>query len=238
LKTIITRTAQTANKNSTNILAALAVSGVVYTAYLAAKGGGDARLLEVEADGELTKRERFDLTWRCYIPAAISGTATVTFIITANRVGAHKTAAVAAAYSISEKAFHEYREKVIDEIGKNKEEIVRGEAAKEILKDTPPPKEVIVGTGEVLCCELFTKRYFLCNMEKLRQAENKINADINNGVYATLGDLYDLIGLPYTSASDVMGWDTDKHLKLNITSIVSEDGRPCLAFEYDSIKFL
>lgn len=241
MKTIITRTHQAASKNSTNILAALGVSGVIYTAYLAAKGGMNAqRRIDAElVDREfLTKKEKLEVTWKFYIPAAVSGTSTIVFIVAANRVGAQKTAAMAAAYSITEKAFHEYREKIIEEIGPKKEELVRAEIAQAKMEEKPPPADIIVGDGLVLTCELYTMRYLTTSMDKLRKAENQINADINNGVYSTLSDFYDLLGIAHTSVSDTLGWDGDTRLELMITTSLSPHGQPCLAFDYKGIKLL
>jgi hypothetical protein len=73
-------------------------------------------------------------------------------------------------------------------------------------------------------------------METLRKSQNDINAKLNAHQYASLSDLYYMIGLPNTSTSDHMGWSADKHLELSFTTVMSEDGRPCLAFDYNYIE--
>jgi hypothetical protein len=103
---------------------------------------------------------------------------------------------------------------------------------------THPGETIIVGEGLVLCCELHTKRYFQSSMQALQQAEVKINADINKHLYVTLDEFYDILGLEHTSGSDQFGWDSDKLLELQYTSVLGPNGVPCIAFEYNYLKAL
>jgi hypothetical protein len=73
-------------------------------------------------------------------------------------------------------------------------------------------------------------------METLRKAQNDLNQRLVGGVYCTLDEWYDLIGLDYTKASNNLGWTSDKQMKLEFTTCLSQDGRPVLAFEYNYIK--
>lgn len=73
-------------------------------------------------------------------------------------------------------------------------------------------------------------------MESLRKAENKLNSRLNREMYARLSDFYSLVGLPYTSNSEEIGWDSDKLLELRFTTVLSDDGRPCIAFDYNYTK--
>ncbi len=95
---------------------------------------------------------------------------------------------------------------------------------------------IIVGNGTVLCCELYTNRYFRSDMESLRKAQNDINAMIISDLYVTLDEFYNLIGLPYTSKSSDLGWNFDKLMELQFSTVLSEGGEPCLAFDYNYTK--
>jgi hypothetical protein len=70
-------------------------------------------------------------------------------------------------------------------------------------------------------------------MESLRRAENDINARLNHHDIASLDDWYDIIGMPPTAGSADRGWHSDKLLRVEFTSILTDDGRPCLAFTYN-----
>jgi hypothetical protein len=52
-------------------------------------------------------------------------------------------------------------------------------------------------------------------------------------MYASLSDFYHLIGLPSTSFSDEVGWTSDKLLELEISTVLSEDERPCLSIGFN-----
>ncbi len=246
---LIRQTEKILNQHSPNILTAIGVSGTVTTAYLAGKASYASALVILGHENaghyeygervglEMTAREKVELVWKLYIPATLSGTATVICIVGANRVGSRRTAALTAAYSLSERAFVEYRDKVVEVIGEKKEKTVRDELVKDKIRDNPPSKEILIsGPGNVLCCELYTGRYFSSDMETLRRSQNDINAKLLAHEYASLSDFYYMIGLPYTSTSDNSGWSSDKQLELSFTTVMAEDGRPCLAFDYNYIQ--
>lgn len=231
---------KTLKSNSPEILTALGVSGVVTTSYLVGKASFKAsKLIDLDEDGKSTVgiKEATKLVWKLYIPAGITGLMTAGCIISASKANGARTTAAVTAYSISERAFSEYKEKVVEQIGKGKEQKIRDEIAQDRVTKNKPPKEVIViGGGHVLCCELFTHRYFRSDMETLKRTQNDINARIINEFYVTLEEFYDLIGLPYTSNSGHLGWNSDKLMELEFSTVMSEDGEPCLAFDYNYTK--
>jgi len=223
--------------NSPVILTALGVSGTVTTAYLAAKAGYHhaRRMSDGPPTEDLTTREIVLEVWDLYIPPVISGVMAVGCTIAAVRVSSKRAAAAYSLVAVSEKALSEYRDKVVETIGANKEQRVRDEIAQDRVRDNPPGA-VVIGSGSVLCCELFTGRYFMSDMETLRKAQNNINARLISQDYATLNDLYFEIGLPYTTDSGRLGWNVDKQLDMFFSAVMSETQVPCLAFEYNYVK--
>lgn len=220
--------------NSPAILSGLAVAGTVATAYLTGKATFKAA--EVLAMNEsmtvpLTNRERVELTWRFYIPAAATGLLTVASIIAATQIGIRRTAAVAAAYSLLEKGYDEYREKMREKLGPKKEQAARAEIAQERLNKLDGQQVVIIGTGNQLCYEEFTGRVFYSDMESLRKAQNDINHQVVNDFYASLTDLYDLLGLPNTGVSNDVGWNADRLLEMEFSAILYE-GKPVISVNY------
>lgn len=229
--------------NSPEILTGFGVAGVVITGYLAALAGAKAKALldEVPDQSDELKvriKENAKVVWKVYIPPTLSGAATIACIIGSSKASGRRTAAAVTAYSLTEKAFSEYKDHVIEQIGKGKEQKIRDEIAQKKVTENPPgSKEILVlGKGQVMCCELWTGRYFKCDMETLRKAENDTNAMIVNTYYVTMSDFYDLLDLPHTSESNNMGWDTDKLLELQFSTVLSPDGEPCLAFDYNYVR--
>jgi len=241
--------------NSPTILTAVAVAGVISTAFLAVRATPEAlRRIEKER-ARLGKEDmRFTVeraneipyvdlsafgvikvTWRGYIPAMTMGLATVTCIIGANTVSTKRNAAMISAYSLTDQAFREYREKVASTFGENKEVGVRDAIAKDrVDRDPVTNKEVIItGGGEVLCYDSITGRYFQSTVEIIRKAQNDINAATIFDGYASQNDFYDMIGLPATAMGEELGWRTDHMLEVRFSSSLAADGRPCLSIEYD-----
>lgn len=233
--------------NSPAILTAIGITGTVTTAYLTAKATLKAHALLREEvarvnhgipqsrQTEPTRKDVFLMTWKFYIPAATTGVVTIAAIFGANRVSTRRAAAMATAYSISERAFSEYKEKIVEKIGENKERAYRDEIAQERVEKNPVDEKtvIITGGGEVLCYDQFTGRYFKSSMEAIRQAENKLNHVILHDGYASLTDLYYELGLSPTSFSDEVGWTSDYLLDIKVSTTMSEDNRPCLSIDFD-----
>lgn len=249
LSNIFAQTIKTIKSNAPEILTALGVTGVVTTSYLTAKASFKAsKAVDEDPRGkviagifykeELTTKEQVQLVWKLYIPAGVSGALTIGCIIVSARATQRRTTAAITAYSITERAFSEYREKVIEELGKGKEQkIIDGLAQEQVTKTLPGSREVIIaGSGHVLCCELFTHRYFRSDMETLRKAQNDINVKVVNDLYVTLDEFYDVIGLPHTANSSNLGWDSNRLMDLEFSTVLSEEGEPCLAFDYNYTK--
>ena len=216
-------------------LSGAAIVGTISTAYLAAKAGAKTNREIMMSTDDRSNKEIFKSVWRFYIPTAISAATTVSFIVCAHSLGARKYLAAQAAFAISERAYSEYRDKVSEELGETKARSIRDKVVEDRVKKNPPP-DVILGSGSVLCCELFTGRYFQSDIETLKKARNELNAKILAHDYATLDDWYYLIGLPVTSYSSEVGWKAGRLMELEFTSVLTEDGRPCLAFDYNYTK--
>jgi hypothetical protein len=225
--------------NTPAILAGVAISGTVTTAYLAAKGAYKAskRISTEEfiAERDFTNREKFEETWDLYVPAVASGVVTIGCIAMSLRVNSKRTAAAYALAAISERTLDEYKEKVIEVIGEKKEQKIRDEVAQDRVSKNPPGV-ILESTSGVLCCELFTGRYFNSSMEALRKAQNDINARVVQDLYVSVDEFYYIVGLQGTSNSGNMGWDSHRLMELEFTTVLTPDGKPCLAFDYNYIK--
>lgn len=229
--------------NSPALLTAIGVAGTIGTAILTHKAATKAAHKLIVEDAALpagapvlTRKEIFQSTWKLYIPPVTSGTVTIGCIVMANRIGTKRAAALAAAYTLSEKAYTEYREKVIEKIGENQEKKVRTEIVEERLRRDPLSESnvVVVGSGDVRCYELYTGRYFNSSVEAIKRAVNEVNYQINTHGYASLSDFYTHIGLPHTAVSDEIGWTSDKLMDVDFTSVLSEDGQPCVAINFQT----
>lgn len=241
---LLNKTTYILKQNSPKIFAGLGVVGVATTSYLAAKATVQAtdiiRANEASAgrieDRQARIKEHTKHVWKLYVPTGVSGAATVACIVGSSRVSSRRTVAAVTAYSLTEKAFSEYRQKVVEQIGVGKEQKIRDEVAQDQVSNNKPNNVIIAGKGEVLCCELYTGRYFKSEMEALKKAENEINHMIINQMYVTLDEFYYLIGIGSTCVSNDIGWDSDKLMELEFSTTLTPDGEPCLAFKYNYVK--
>lgn len=226
-------------ENSSLLLSIGAGIGVLSTAYLTGRASFQAAwvLHEDALDPNKPSPDMKEMTkrvWKLYIPAGISATATIVCIVGVKRVGGRKTLAAQTALAVSQRAYESYRAQVVDELGERKDKTFLAKVAEDRVTDNPP-SSVIVGSGTVLCYELFTGRYFNSDMESLNRAVNEVNAKLIKHDYATLDDFYYLIGLENTMSSGQSGWESGKLLELEFSSVLSQ-GRPCLAFGYNYVK--
>lgn len=242
-----------ASDNSPAILTAVATAGVVTTAVLAGKAAVKAHdilnkeklkrsdEIGVPADEILfTPEERVKLAWKAFVPPAGACAATIACIIAANQIGTRRAASVAAAYSVLERGFAEYKDKVVERLGEKKERDLRDEIVQDRMTNNPPSQAqvIITGAGDHLCYDMFSGRYFLSNIEALRRAENRINKQINGESYASLTDFYREIGLRPTDASDEVGWTADGDmLELITTSVLTDEEKPALGFSFNVKPF-
>lgn len=240
ITSLVRRLERFTTDHSPEILTAFGVAGTLTTAFLTADATIKAMWMieeeeQPQEDYFLEPREQFQLVWRLYIPPAVSAALTIGAIVGAAHVSRRRAAAMATAYTLTERAFSEYKEKVIEKVGEKKERAYRDEIAQDRVDENPLEDNVIVVTnnGDVLCYEHFTGRYFKSSMEALKQAENEINFQIIHDGYASVSDLYFLLGLSPTAFSEEVGWNTDYPLKIVYSTTLSEDNKPCISIDFD-----
>ena len=232
---------QAIQKHSPEILTGIAVVSGITSTVLAVKATPKAmRLLEEareEKGEELTAKETVKTAWKCYIPATLSGAASISCMIGAQSVNTRRSAALATAYKLSEEAFSIYKDKVVETIGEKKEEEIRSKVAKERIDRNPVDnREVIItGSGAVLCYDVMSGRYFESDIETLRRIQNDLNMRMINGFsYVTLSEFYDELGLRHTKTSDELGWNLnrDGQIDIRFDTELTEDNRPCVVVDF------
>lgn len=245
----------TISKNSSTILTYAAVGGVLTTTAAAvsvtptALAIIDEELYErfqndaYEEDGTdinqriamLPKKDIIRLTWKLYIPSLFIGGATIACIIGANSINQRRNAALASAYGLTEAAFKEYKEKVVETLGKGKERKVRDSIASDRVQANPPGKNEVMftGKGEVLC--MVSGRYFKSDIDQINKAINQINKDLRTNMWMSVNDFYYELGLAADpDLGDLLGWSVDDGLEVSFSSCLTEKDEPCLVLSYQT----
>jgi hypothetical protein len=236
-----------ARTNSPILTAVVGVSGATLAVVLAAKAGYEAGRKDEawmwehhrgEDYPKLTGKELVQSHWKKFIPTASTLSVTIGAIVAGHRINASRTAAVTAAYSLSEQAFGEYRARVVEKLGAKEEIELRKELKQDQEKrDQHRLQTLYIAEGDVTCMDAHSGRYFASTLQKIRTAQNDITEQIYDQMYATLSDFYDLIGLAPTSNSDDVGWNTDKPLRIKFGSGLTPEDKPCLVVNFINEPF-
>ena len=228
-------------KHSPEILTGIGIAGMITTTVLAVKATPKAiRLIEEakEEKGEdLTKIETVKTCWKAYIPAAATCVASTACLIGASSVSIRRNAMLATAYKLSETAFSEYKEKVVETIGDEKEKVVREKVSEERIKKNPITKNEIIMTdyGDTQFYETLSGRYFKSDIEQIKKVVNYLNKDMLQDMFGTisLNEFYDELELERIDLGDELGWRVDKGLiEIDFTSKIADNGKPCIVLDY------
>lgn len=220
------------------LLTSAAVAGLVSTTVLAVKATPNSLRdiwdAQSEHDREITKLEMVKLTWKNYIPAAVVGGTTVAAIIGAHSVHTKRQAAVVGLYTLTDRAYSEYKEKVAQKIGEKKEKEIHDEVVQDRVAASgdESTQVVIFDESKVLCYDNYTGVFFESSREALAKAQNEVNAECINNNYASQNEFYKRVGLPITPFGEEVGWRPDTMLDLIFSSGLTPDGRPYLAIDY------
>ena len=252
----------TMDKHSPEILTGIGITGMITTTVLAVKATpkaleliGEAKYKKEEEtvehnckvnkvsecmSSDLKPLEVVKAAWKPYVPAAITGSLSVACLVGASRVNFKRNAALATAYTLSEKALKDYKDSVVETIGEKKEEKIKEKVAQKKVDKQPASKSEVVmvnSDGNVLFLEPVSNRYFKSDVESIRKIINDLNYRLTTGTeeYISLSEFYDEIGLSHTSISDEIGWNIyrDGQIAVDMPSAKTDKGEPCLVLDYN-----
>lgn len=214
-------------KASPTILSGLGAAGVIVTSVLAVRATPKA-LYKIRADSKAkydgdpeaySKFEAVKSAWVCYIPAAISGTATIFCILGANVLSKRQQAALTSAYALLNDSYNNYKDKLKELYGEEAHQKIIDAIAAEKAKDV-----YISSTGfwsknsldfdehdpqnNRLFYDSFSQRYFESSIERVIQAEYHLNRNFMFAGYIALNDFYEFLGLDKTEFGETVGWSS------------------------------
>lgn len=153
-----------------------------------------------------------------YGPAFVLGVTSVACLTQSHRILTKRNVALTAAYSVLEKGFEDYRGRVRNELGEDKDREFRyGTETIEqvtIAKDGKEKRKKIkvAALGDSIYARFFnednpnwqtTPEY---NVMFLRQVQNYVNDRLRSRGYISLNDVYKELGFEETTAGQVVGW--------------------------------
>lgn len=203
----------------------------------AAENGDDA----CQQISKLKPVDTMKVTWKCYVPAAVTSVASIACLIGASSVHLKRNAALLTAYKLSETALTEYREKVVETVGERKEGAIRDAVAKERVEKHPidPATVIVTGNGETHCLDYWTDRYFKTDLDKIYRAENELNSQLLDEGYVSLNDFYYCLGLDSAGLGEVVGWSYNRTglVKLRLSSQLSSNKTPVMVIDFETAPY-
>lgn len=229
------------SKHSPEILLTIGITGMLTSTVLAVRATPKAlkciedKKNELHTD-KLTFGETVKATWKCYIPAVITGATSIACLVESSSVQAKRTAALATAYKVSETALTEYREKVVKTIGEKKEKNIREEVVGDKVEKLPVKESTVymTGGGATTFLDPLSERHFLSDINTVKKAQNDLNERMLKDIfgYVSVNEFYDEIGLPHTSIGDELGWSVVKgKIDIDFSSRI-DDGKPVIVLDY------
>lgn len=184
---------------------------------------------------DLTNFEKVKTCWTCYVPTLLTLGTSITTAVFSNRISASRIAALATAYSLSEKSFKDYQDKVTEMLGEDREKKVRDQIASDYNKAHPVIEQQVehTGFGEYLVRDLETGRDFRTTQERVYQAFKRISDNLVSEQSQSLNDLYSELGLSESQTGYMLGWTTaDWPLEPTFSTMIADNGEPCLTITY------
>lgn len=213
---LLTHVAKYLERHSPVILSGIGAVGVITTATMAVKATPKALEIINEAsidkthqtgeNTELTKAEVVKVAWKCYIPAVVTGTATIACIFGANVLNRRQQAALTSAYIFLNRTYKDYKAKVTELYGEGADRNVRSE----IVKDKCKQVDIRDCVGETLLFyEEHYGKFFQRTMLEVQDAEYQLNRKLAKEGEASLNDFFELLGLDESEIGDALGWSQE-----------------------------
>lgn len=207
-------------RNASTILTCVGAAGVVVTSITAVKATPKAlNMLEEakkEKGEELTRFEKFKMAAPVYAPSVLLGVGTIACIAGANILNKRQQASLISAYTLVEKSFKEYKDKLKELYGEEAHQNIVDAIAIEKAEEvgvrgayfaTSCDLTADESCGEpVLFYEEYSNRYFESTIEQVINAEYHLNRNYILRGYSYLNELYEFLGLETTDYGDVLGW--------------------------------
>ena len=220
-------------KHSPEILTALGIGGMITTTVMAVKATPKAlkrieERKEEEQKDDLTVVETVKTAYKPYIPAAITGVASVACLIGAQSINIRRNAALVAAYQISTTALSEYKEAATKVVGEDKAKEIRDKIVEEKKERATNGNVtyIISNEDEVLIFEPFSNVEFKSTTNKVEKAMIEMNKRMTNGREhcISLNEFLNEMNLKSIPRGDDIGWSADKLIDLTFDPSTNDSG--------------
>lgn len=174
-------------KNAPLLLTCLGCAGVIGTGLTAIKAGFQTK--EIIENPEYSRKEKFEKSFKYYIPPVLIGSSTIACILSAHVLNMRTQATLASAYALVNESYAEYRQAAYEYFGQEAEQIdivVDGGLVETFDKLNP---------DNIVVVDNFLKIPFEISKEDLLIAENEVNRTFALRGYVSMYDFLTFAGV-------------------------------------------
>ena len=164
---------------------------------------------------------------KLYGPSVALGVLSIASILTSNNILRKRNVAIAAAYTVLDKSFKDYRGRVVERFGEALDKELRfnvkAKEVDEVIIDKNGKEKTVKKTIDVGDPNTYSD-YARCfddgcagwdkdaeyNLMFLKHQQNYANELLRSNGYLFLNDVYDMLGIPRSKAGQVVGWIYDE----------------------------
>lgn len=211
------------NKASPTILTCVGAVGVIATAVLAVRATPkaleciDRKEHENRMYVKLTPIEKVKISWPYYVPAVLTGTATLICIFGANTLNRRQQASLASAYALVSRSYSDYKRKLKEIYGKEAHEKIMDSLAAEKAENQHIFSSGFLAASSLefedaneefrLFYDSYSQRYFQATISQVLQAEYHLNRNFAlMGGFVPLNMFYEFLGIETSPVFAGEGW--------------------------------
>lgn len=226
-------------KHSTGLLVFGTCVGLSVSGYLWFRAGMKTTVKlserEDEKGEELTKKEKAKVIARESIAPATVSALTLGMVIASGIISIKKQKALSAALALSTEAMSTYRDKVVETLGEKKEAEMRGDIARDELRNDIFDEDDVynTGTGNTLFKDGISKQKFRASIDHVREQQLQIVKWYGSEDFISVNEWYGYLGIEQMDdIHDYIGWSSDHWLDFELIATKTQNGTPCLMLDY------
>jgi hypothetical protein len=181
-----------------------------------------------------SKKEIIQLTWQCYIPAALVGLSTISCIFGANILNKRNQASLVSAYALLSESYQQYRKAAKTVYGDDADSKIKVQMAKDTYVSADGysvySSDLDTESEKILCYDLYSQRYFMSTMASVLNAQYHLNRNFSLRGDVSVNEFYEFLGIDKINCGDEIGWsmgDGIMWLDFENSHVEMDDGMVC-----------
>jgi hypothetical protein len=188
---------------------------------------------------DLMPLEVIQLTWKCYIPAALVGLSTIACIFGANVLSKRNQTSLVSAYALLNQSYQQYRNAAKAVYGEDADSKIKAQMAKDTyISDgwgySVYSPDLDSESEKILCYDLFSQRYFTSTMAAVLNAQYHVNRNLQLRGEVSINEFYEFLGIDKIENGNNIGWSINELIEGGIMWLdfdnkhtVMDDGLEC-----------